>query len=219
MAVTELSVGHAKAGTVTPELKGIMANASKVLDAWLAKTFPSSSGINRARAIFEQVEDPAKFLITLLWDSVQAHTQWHTDPENKHTVEGLREHVDIPQTVVRHVDGSLFAGPAPEGITNMLDAPVISLGRTYIPADNKPAADAKIKEIAASLQDFSSPHDTRWAWAVDPKDEKMQEFVIVSGWDSIEAHLAFKKHPSYAKWQEFLDLADSTEYVHYKRFL
>ncbi|KAJ9131387.1 hypothetical protein NKR19_g9527 [Coniochaeta hoffmannii] len=220
MAITELAVAHTTAGTVTPELKRVLADAARVQDAWLSKILPDSlSGIDRGRALFRQVEDPAKFLIALLWDSIEAHTQWHNSAENKPTVDGIRAYIDTRETVLRHVEGELFAGPAPEGIANMLDAPVISVGRTYVPIENKAAADTKIKEIAASLRKFAAPYDTRWGWVVDPRDEKTQEFVIVAGWDGIEAHLAFKKHPSFAKWQEFAGLANSTGFLHYKRFL
>lgn len=76
-----------------------------------------------------------------------------------------------------------------------------------MPAENKAAADAEIKETAAALREFAAPHGTRWGGVVDPKDEHTQEFIIVAGWNSIEAHMAFKQHPSTAKWQEFVDLA------------
>jgi heme-degrading monooxygenase HmoA len=224
MAVTEIAVLHAKAGTVTAELKQRLAEATRLQEKWLAKNFPYSppSDVERGTAMFQQVEEPAKFLITARWDSVAAHRQWINSEENKGTMDGIRDQIAMggeSHIVLRHVEGELFAGPAPEGITHMLEAPVVSVGRTYVPAQNKAAADAKIKEIAGALREFAAPRDTRWGWAEDPEDETKLEFIIVAGWDSIEAHLAFKKHPSFAKWQEFVDLADSTGFLHYKRFL
>ncbi|KAH8908449.1 hypothetical protein BR93DRAFT_925571 [Coniochaeta sp. PMI_546] len=224
MAVTEIAVLHANAGTVTDELKPRLAEASRTQEKWLAKNFPNSpsSDAERGAAMFQQIEDPAKFLITARWDSLAAHWQWINSDENKGTIDGIRDQIAMGgdnQTVLRHVEGELFAGPAPEGITHMLEAPIVSVGRTYVPAENKAAADAKIGEIAGALREFAAPGDTRWGWAVDPEDGTKLEFIIVAGWDSIEAHLAFKKHPSFAKWQEFVDFADSTGFLHYKRFL
>lgn len=224
MAVTEIAVLHASAGRVSDELRQSLVEASKVQETWLANNFPSSpsSDAERGVAMFEQVEDPAKLLITARWDSAAAHWQWINSEENKGVMDSIKNQIAMDgenHTVLRHVEGELFAGPAPEGITHMLDAPFVSVSRLYVPAENKPAADAIIKEVAGALREFAAPGDMRWDWAVDPKDENVPEFIIVAGWESDQAHLAFRRHPSYAKWQGFVDLTSSTETRHYKRFL
>lgn len=224
MAVTEIAVLHASAGTVGDDLRQSLVEALKVQEGWLAKNFPNSpsSDAERGVAMFQQVEDPAKLLITARWESTAAHWQWINSDENKGIMDSIKNQVamsDENHTVLRHVEGELFAGPAPEGITHLLEAPFVSVGRAYVPAENKPAADAIIKEVAGALREFTAPGDTRWGWAVDPQDENVLEFIIVAGWDSVEAHLGFNQHPGFAKWHEFLDLADSKGSRHYKRFL
>jgi hypothetical protein len=100
---------------------------------------------------------------------------------NKPTVDGSREHIIMKQTVLRHVEGALFAGPAGEGITHLLEAPVVGVGRRYMPAENKVAADAEIKETVAALREFAAPHDTRCDRVVDPKDEQTQSSSLSPG--------------------------------------
>ncbi|OIW30257.1 hypothetical protein CONLIGDRAFT_644267 [Coniochaeta ligniaria NRRL 30616] len=161
---------------MTDELRQRLAEASKVHEKWLAQNFPNSpsSDAERGAAMFQQVEDPAKFLITARWDSLAAHWQWINSNENKGTIHGIRDQIAMGGengTVLRHVEGELFAGPAPEGITHMLDSLIVSVGRTYDPLENKAAAYAKITEIAGAPREFAAPGDTRLGWAVDPKDE------------------------------------------------
>ncbi|KAB5575455.1 hypothetical protein GE09DRAFT_1053016 [Coniochaeta sp. 2T2.1] len=221
MTVTELAVLHCLAGTKTPDLKQLLATASKVQSAWLATNQPTSPSTpnERGEAFFQQVEDPSKFLITATWSSLPSHHDWIASPENVSVFDPIRSHIDVAQTSLRHVEGRLFAGPAAGGLKRMLDAPVVSVGRTYLRKEMKAAAEAKIREISDGMTDFAKPYEWRWGWVVDGKEDEMLEFVIVAGWDSIERHRSFKTHPTQKRWQEFVDLAESTGFVHYERFL
>ncbi|KAB5531193.1 hypothetical protein GE09DRAFT_378255 [Coniochaeta sp. 2T2.1] len=224
MTVTELAVLHCLAGTVTPDLKHLLATASKVQSAWLATNQSTSTSApqERGESFFQQVEDPSKFLITATWSSLASHHEWIAPSDNASVLGPILSHIDVAQTSLRHVEGRLFAGPAPEGLKRMLEAPVVSVGRTYLKKEMKIKADSKIREISEEMTAFASPYEWRWGWVVDGKEEEdkgLLQFVIVAGWESIERHRSFKTHPTQKRWQEFVDLAESTGFVHYERFL
>ena len=101
----------------------------------------------------------------------------------------------------------------------MLDAPVVSVGRTYLKREMKERAEEKIREISDEMTDFARPYEWQWGWVVDGTEEGLLEFVIVAGWESVERHMSFKGHPTHKRWMEFVALAESTGFVHYQRFL
>ena len=143
MAVTEIAILHATNGTVTDELRQRLADASRIQEQWLARNFPGSPSTHDGRgdACFQQVEDPAKFLITARW-----HRQWIASEENKNAIDGIRDHIATEgedKTDLSHVDGAVFAAPPPDGVTRLLDAPIVSVGRTVVPSENRAAAEAK----------------------------------------------------------------------------
>src|SRR5438309_2130757 len=78
MAVTEITILTSTSGDLDQQLKEVLESSRPIIDEWYAKTFPGSpaTASERGAAMFQQVEDHAKVLLTKQWDSVADHWRW-----------------------------------------------------------------------------------------------------------------------------------------------
>jgi hypothetical protein len=61
---------------------------------------------------------------------------------------------------------------------------------------------------------------TKTAWRADTVPGEVAEFVLVSGWNTIEEHTEFAQTPqAVSRLSEVMQLVERTETKHYKRVL
>ena len=224
MAVTEIAIIHSVSGGLDKDLEAALRAAPPVLHKWRADTFPgpSAAGSERGTAMFQQIEDPAKILLTEPWDSVSQHWQWIGSDANKGLMGGLATRIAVEgddKVVFFHLDAEIFTPAAPEGYKHLVDSPVISIGRMYVSAEGKAAFAAKFDEVKGILEDFAKPYLVRGGWRVDKEDEGKEEFVMFVGWDAVEDHMAFAETPGFAKYSELRGFVTGADIKHYKRFI
>ncbi|KAK4251002.1 hypothetical protein C7999DRAFT_37891 [Corynascus novoguineensis] len=222
MPVTEFALLHLT--TTFPPLpdpvRTSLAAATRLQDSWHATAFPSlpSSAAARALVWFSQVEDPSWLMTTAKWDSVTAHWDWIRSEENQAVMGQLGEAKSIisQDTVLFHVGGEIFSGASNAAL---LESPVISVERMFIPRANRGSFEAKFLEVNGILEDYAGPDLVRFGWREDI-DESLEEeeFVLVCGWESIERHLAFVESQGYARYGEIRNLLARVDVKHYKRF-
>ncbi|KAL2197426.1 hypothetical protein P885DRAFT_77115 [Corynascus similis CBS 632.67] len=222
MPVTEFALLHLT--TTFPPLpdpvRTSLAAAMRLQDSWHATAFPSlpSSAAARASVWFCQVEDPSWLMTTAKWDSVAAHWDWIRSEENQAVMGQLGEAKSIiPQdTVLFHVGGEIFSGTSNAAL---LESPVISVERMFIPRADRGSFEAKFLEVNWILEGYAGPDLVRFGWREDiDKSLEEEEFVLVCGWESIERHVAFAESQGYARYGEIRNLLARVDVKHYKRF-
>ena len=222
MAVTEIAILHFNTPTHGEDVRQRLKQAQSVQEVWHTKHFPHlpSSRVERGDAMFEQLEDPARVLITARWDSVAAHWQWIGGDENKKIMAGLGDYIDSNNVVLFHLDDAdIFSGPAPQGMNRLTESPVISVARMFVSPEAKHLFSVKFEEVRSILEDFAKPHLVRGGWRVDKEGDAKEEFVIFCGWESLEKHTEFKMHPAYSDYIKLLEFATGADMKHYKRIL
>jgi heme-degrading monooxygenase HmoA len=215
MGVTEIAILQSVTTTVTDELRRLLNEAQAVQDKWCADNYESSP-TNRGTGMFEQIEDPAKILVTAQWDSVAAHWEWIGSDENKAIMGDLGSHIKADDFLLCHLDAEVFSLPPGQGETSLLDSPVISVGIISVNKNDEEDFSRKFDEVKGILQDFARPHLARWGWVVDGTTD---QFILVCGWDSVEAHGTFANSPGFSKYSEMRSFTSDLDIKHYKRFM
>ena len=224
MAVTEIAILHSTSGGLGDELKKNLLDAQPVQDDWYAKTFPGSACGPPARgtAMYHQIEDPAKILLTARWESVAQHWQWIATDVNKEVLGGIGKHVVMEgddKIVLLHLDADVFGGPAADGQTRLIDSPVISVGRLFIDVDKKAAFQKEFDDVSPILEEFVAPRMVQAGWRADKEAEDKEEFVMIVGWDSVDQHKSFASAPGFAKYAGIREFVSGQDIKHYKRFM
>ncbi|KAK3360061.1 hypothetical protein B0T25DRAFT_118810 [Lasiosphaeria hispida] len=161
------------------------------------------------------------------WDSVAAHVQWMQSEENQSIMAKLMaEYLTMEgpgDFALLHVEGDLFAStatPAPGGAIDLLDSPVLSVEHLSIGGGKKEALISKFSEVRGILEEFAGQYAVSSGWREDIEAEGKEEFVVISGWESVEKHQEFAQSPGFAKYNEIMQLVAKADAKHYnKRFL
>ena len=224
MTVTEIAILHSTSGGLGDELKKYLLAAQPIQDDWYAKTFPGSACGPPARgaAMYQQIEDPAKILLTARWESVPQHWQWIATDVNKEVLGDIGKHVSMDgddKIILFHLDADIFGAPAADGETHLLDSPVLSVGRLFIDVDKKAAFQKEFDDVAHILKDFVAPRMVRAGWRADKEAKDKEEFVMVVGWDSVDQHMSFASSPGFAKYAGIRQFVTGQDIKHYKRFM
>ncbi|KAI0833024.1 hypothetical protein F5Y06DRAFT_184565 [Hypoxylon sp. FL0890] len=223
MVVTELAWFTAASGAVTPEGKEATNQALIVQDEWVARKAPDlpKDRAGRGVALFHQVEDPATYVLTAHWNSLEQHGLWLESPENRKVFPGLGDYYQLDKTFLFHfADIWLFNSSGVPGEISLLDSPIVSLARITVLAENRPEFEKKWEEVGSLLADFAKPYAARSARRVEKDDPALEEFVIAAGWPSVERHQEWAKDPNFKAYISALQpLAKSQDISHYQRIL
>ena len=194
---------------------------------WHADAFPGlpSSQTERAGAIFEQVEDPAKLMITAKWASVEAHWQWIESEENKRAM-GAMESYGVSKNPTDidlfHLDADIFDSAPVEAAGEtiaLLDSPIIAVDRLFLDPAKKDEFANRLAAVDATLRENSRPFVVRGGWRVDVGPGGRQEYVLVSGWESVDKHLECNPLTQLPESGAFKPLVAEVNTKHYRRIL
>ncbi len=224
MAVTEIAILHSTSGSLTQELREGFKGSKLVQEEWIAQTFPDSpsAALVTKNAFYEQVEDPAKILLMASWDSVAQHWQWIQGDANQQLMGSLTGKIELEgenKFVLFHLDTDSFGTPAPAGLTNFLDSPVLSVSRMFIESENKEAFQRELDSGLRALEEFAKPHAVGGGWRVDKEADTKEEYVLLVGWDSVDRHTAFGQSPNFSKLAATRQFLTGADIKHYKRFM
>ncbi|KAL2157619.1 hypothetical protein VTH06DRAFT_5998 [Thermothelomyces fergusii] len=222
MPVTEfalLRLTTPSASFLPGSIRASLAAATRLQDAWHATAFPSlpSSAVDRAALWFSQVEDPSRLMTTARWDSVAAHWDWIHSEENQTVMSRLgAEKSIIPEdTVLFHVSGDIFGSA---GNLGLQESPVISMERMFVPRAARDGFEARFMEVKRILESYTGPDLVRFGWREDVEEgAKEDEFVLVCGWESVEAHIGFAESGGLARYAEIRNLLGRVDLQHYRR--
>lgn len=210
MSVTEFTLLHLKSPPLqdNSELAAALTTAMRSSDAWHAARFPSLASAAAAQSAvwFEQVDDPSRIMATARWASAAA----------------LDAHIVAGDTERLRVDADIFgAATAPSaGGVALLDSPVLSVSRLSVRRDCRDAFTAKFDEVKGAREAFAGAGLVKFGWREDVEAEaKEDEFVLVSGWASVEKHLECAQSPGYFKYHEIRPLVARADVKHYRRCL
>lgn len=245
MTVTEFGVTKGSAETLTPEFRSALEAALAAQARWL-KLDPGPAAATGANAnakaitggrawLLQQIEDPASVLLAATWADVDQHSAWAaTEPDRDTLLPAIGQHLYQPKdasdptkpVTLVHTEGDVFTGAPMEterGKTALLDSPVISVTRMFVTAGKRAAFEQAFYANKIYIEEYTAPYTLRGAWRVDKEKDgdkvEKEEFVLVVGWASREAHLAIAKTANAAKLAAFTSLLDGRESRHYRRIL
>lgn len=237
MTVTEFGVTKGAGETFTPELRSAIEAALASQTRWLGID-PAKTGANPITGdrvwLYQQIEDPASVLLAATWTNVEQHTEWATtDPDRDTLLPEIGKNLYQPKgdddplkpVILVHTEGDVFTGtPVEEGKRALLDSPVISITRMFVTAGKRAEFEAAFNGAKGYIEEYTAPNTLRGSWRVDKeKDaatgEDKEEFVLVAGWESREAHYAIADTAAGPKLTAFTSLLDGRESKHYKRLL
>ncbi|KAL6245612.1 hypothetical protein RBB50_007611 [Rhinocladiella similis] len=192
MPVTELALLRLRPGTEWPaaELIAHLRKAKSVME--------SASGFKFC--YYRAVEDPDVIFIFGEWPSVEFHmTNFIPSQENQELLELLKDQVTVEWMF--HLDIDQTQSPLP------WHRRVIAVVRHFIADGEKESFQATFQENKHNLEAFIGGSDRvvggwRIDKGVDPslEGELKSEYVLISGWRSVEQHQDFAKTEGFQKY-------------------
>ncbi|KGO72473.1 Dimeric alpha-beta barrel [Penicillium italicum] len=145
-----------------------------------------------------KIEDPDSFYLLGGWESVE-----------KHTGEG--------QWLSSEVNQNLLARYLASKIP--LDAPVLAITRFSVEASKKDEFDSAFKATVPHLNKYTAPFSSCGAWRID-KEGADEEFVLFSGWNTVQDHVAFGQSEAAREFGKIKALMKGVDdkYVHVEKW-
>ncbi|KAI5867306.1 hypothetical protein GGS23DRAFT_547730 [Durotheca rogersii] len=223
MVVTELAWLVTALGPVTPAGREAVNQALNVQDEWFARNAPNMPEGREERGVglFQQVEEPSIHLLTAHWESVDQHGVWLESPENKAVFPTLGAYFELEKTTLFHVDDvQLFDATGAVGNVSLLESPVVSLERLTVAAEGRQAFDDAWREVKGVLEEFAKPNVVKGGWRIEKESPALEEFVVGSGWPSVERHGEFAASPGFPTYASAIEpLIAARDTKHYQRIL
>lgn len=175
-------------------LRDGVSAADPTLLANLAKV---RSMINTKSCWFHSIDDPSCIYIIGEWPSMAAREQFLASPERDEILKDQAEQLEFVWMI--HLDGEISRVPS--------GAPVMSVARLFIKSDGTHVQDfdATVTRFRRHLGESTEPCPVLDGWRID-RDEGKHESIWLTGWESVEAHLAFtveaRKDRDYASLRE-----------------
>ncbi|KAL4914624.1 hypothetical protein BDW62DRAFT_204379 [Aspergillus aurantiobrunneus] len=188
MPVTELACLHLKNNLPLSS----PSNAS--LNTNLRAGIQAQATYTKARtSILSQTEDPSYIYILGKWDSVAQHMdEWIPSRTNQDILSSLGDGVEL--VWIQHVDFDPSTSTPGEGIP--YSATVMAIGRFFVSPENKDGLGATLAETKHHVQTFKGGRDGAGGWRVDTESGQ-DEFVLFSGWESVEEHASFAESEGF----------------------
>jgi len=227
MNITEIAVLQLKSPRLDQNFLDAAKQSLVIQNEWHITNFPNlpSTLAERASHCFQQIEEPGRILITAKWESVESHWKWIGSRENIEVMESLGQYFvsgSPDDMVLLHVDADIFGSGAVDshGESNrLLDSPAVSVERMFIDAGKKDEFIRKLGAIQELLKEATAPHLVQGGWRLDGDSVGRQEYVLVTGWNTIQEHVKFRQSQHASQYEEITQLAAQTEMRHFKRFL
>ncbi|KAK0114263.1 hypothetical protein ONS95_013760 [Cadophora gregata] len=152
---------------------------------------------NTNSRFYQCAEDPTLIYILGVWPSLARHAEFLTSPEKSEILDSQEDLFDFGW--ILHMEVGV------RGMDELpLDAPVMAITRLLMKD-----GDVHVKaceEIECKYREVIAEGRRQWnvvdGWRIDREDGK-NEGVMITGWESVDAHNAFTKrireaHPEYA---------------------
>lgn len=206
MAVTELALLRLKNG------QGVDAASNSAVYSKLREAMAAqASHANYPAYLFSQVEDSSYIYILGGWDSVAAHMEdWIRSRTNQEILGSLADAVEV--VWLQHIDISPKTGKIP------IDAPVVAIGRYFIPSSNKSGYEQTFSEAKHHLEEYVAPRSLVGGWRLDSTDEGKDEFVLFSGWTAVEDHFKFAESDGFKEFGRIKEFLEGAEIKHTRRW-
>lgn len=94
-----------------------------------------------------------------------------------------------------------------------LSAPIVGVARCFIEQSNKAEFDRLFAAGLPDLQAFTAPYPCHGGWRID-KDGKDEEFVLFTGWNSVEHHQEFYKSETSKEFAKTKSVIKGTDVKH-----
>ncbi|KAH8804639.1 hypothetical protein F5884DRAFT_680955 [Xylogone sp. PMI_703] len=210
MTVTEFAILHLS----TPPQEGKLPAAFLERLTTAKQVLDKASGYNFH--FFQQVEDPSLVYIIGRWESVAAHGVFLPSDENKRLLDLLKDDIDIPSIILYHLETDVYDISEEADKKQVFEAPTISCNRHFVPAAKKEGFIKTFQEVKGLLQDFTNPFKVIGSWRIEKESEDKEEWVLFSGFNSVEHHYEFPKTEEFAKYREIVNFVDGFEVKHLK---
>ncbi|KAL4940076.1 hypothetical protein BDV06DRAFT_230592 [Aspergillus oleicola] len=171
-------------------------------------------------SLLAQIEDPSYIYIIGQWESVTQHMdEWIPSPKNKDIMSGLSQ--DLELVWIQHLDLDTSEQTEGEIVERIpyLDS-VIAIARYFISPgpNNKTGFEKTFNETKHRLRAFKRPRDAVGAFRVDTdfdeEGSRKEEFVLFSGWDTVEEHLSFAESDGFKEFSRIKDYMSRAEIKH-----
>jgi heme-degrading monooxygenase HmoA len=98
-----------------------------------------------------------------------------------------------------------------------LNVPVISVNRHFVKHGQRDAFLKQFEHVKPLLQDYTKPRDVAGGWRIEKETEDKEEWVLFSGFDSVEHHIGFSKTDEFQTYRSIVEYVDGFEAKHMKR--
>jgi len=206
MVVTELALLRLRPGTTaqTPSLLVNLLKAKNVMEHASKSKFH----------YYHCVEDPEVIYIIGAWSSVRFHMdEFIPSQANQELLALLKDQVSVEWMF--HVDVDQDVRPLP------LDAAaVLAIGRHIVKDNEKQIVQETFNENKLELDAFAGGTDkVVGGWRIDqgydPGSEGVKdEFVLFTGWESVERHHAFATTEGFQKYSKIRDRIEVVDIKH-----
>jgi heme-degrading monooxygenase HmoA len=205
MTVTELAVLHTlpngSSKVPSEKLLAKLKSAKEVLE--------SNSGYSFS--FFQQYEDPTVIYIVGRWLSTAAHEAFLPSSQNLALLDLFKGQIDIENILMYHLELDADATPLP------LNAPAVSVNRHFIKHRQRDAFQKRFEQVKPLLQDYTKPRPLAGGWRIEKETEEKEEWVLFSGFDSVEHHIRFSKTDEFQNYRGISEYVDGFDLKHMKR--
>jgi heme-degrading monooxygenase HmoA len=213
MAVTELAT--------LPLTHNVTKEEPVLPDAVIEKLKTARTVLEKASGYsfnyFQQVEDPSIVYLIGRWDSTAAHGEFLPSPENQRLLEMLKDDIlteGEKKMSLWHLDAeSLTLRVAGK---NVLEAPVISFNRHFVPSSKKEGFSRKFAEVNGLLEGFTEPFAVSGGWRIEKDTEEKDEWALFSGFESVDHHFQFAKTEDFIKYRDIVEFMEGFDLKHFK---
>lgn len=192
---------------ILPLLSGVTATSPAVLSKLRHLSTAQKSASGFPVQFLQQVEDPSLIYLLGGWSSVATHNVHLLTAENLAVLELFRDIVDIPTIVMFHVNVT------PQLLPQLVEAKIVSVNRQIIKEGQEEQFEAAFGEAKNLLEKYTKPVPVIGGWKVEEEEGK-KEFVLLSGFESVEHHFDFAKTENFEKFKTISDFRDKFEIKH-----
>lgn len=149
---------------------------------------------------YTQLQDPAYIYIIGTWDSLSQHQdEWIPSERNQELLRELEGRVFVEWMV--HAE---LGGVVDEVVS--LGAPVLGIERYFVSKGGRGVFESEMKEKSGVVE-YIKPWRIGGGWMVERREDA-EEFVLFTGWESLEAYKEFVES------EEGRELAEKCEVKH-----
>ena len=160
---------------------------------------------------FQQIEDPTVVYIVGAWSSTAEHEASLPSSQKLALLDLFKGQIDIENILMYHLELDGDASPLP------LNEPAISVNRHFIKHGQRDAFGKRFEEVKPLLQDYTKPRPVAGGWRIEKEAEDKEEWVLFSGFDSVEHHIGFSKMDEFQKYRGIVEYVDGFELKHMRR--